>query len=140
MNYYVIILLLVFFGGIAVTIWGWKILKKSQAVGRWPTTKGNIVVSSDKGKNDEHAPNIQYQYVIDGKSFQQSFQFPSDVESMPELSARYVNKYPVGCEVKVYYNPVNPDDAVLESRLQGDWMIFVMGIVTTMAAGFALLS
>ncbi|MBL4850802.1 MAG: DUF3592 domain-containing protein [Gammaproteobacteria bacterium] len=140
MNYYVIILLLVLLGGIGVTIWGWKILLVSRKMSQWPAVEGEITKSNSAHLSGEFSPNIQYHYVVNGKGYQRDFEFPRDVESIPELSASYIKKYPMGKKVTVYYNTSNPDEAVLEPTLRGDWMILVLGLVAIVAAVLALLS
>lgn len=134
MNYYGIILLIVVFSGVAVTLWGWKILVTSRKIGQWPTIEGRIVKSETNGRGDHLLPEIEFSYAVDNKPYTQRFDFPPDVDPMPELSASYVEKYPLGKKVTVYYNPENPSDATLETSLRGDWMILVLGMIVTVAS------
>ncbi len=129
MNYYVIILLLVVLLGIAVAMWGWRILSNSRKKLQWPTAKGEIITSEANKDSYDPQLNIQFRYVVEGKEYSGKYSLPDDVDVLPELVTKKLSDFPLGKSVDVFYNPLNPDDASLEPGLQGDWLIFVLGII-----------
>ncbi len=129
MNPYIIILAIVTVSGIAISIWGWQILKASQKSRNWPSVDGVIEESTPDSVEDDLLPHIVYHYQVNGNNLRSSFQFPSGTNPLPEFAQAYVKKYPVGANVKVYYNPENPQQSTLEPSAQGDWMILVVGIM-----------
>lgn len=129
MNYYIIILLLVLLCGTGVASWGWKILADSKKKAQWPTVKGRIVRSEVvKGSYDPQL-DIQYQYSVAGREYTQRYNFPNDVDVLPELVESTLKKFPLEKSVDVFYDPANPEGSALEPGLQGDWLIFALGII-----------
>ncbi len=128
MNLYSLILIIIILGGIGLSIWGWSILKKSRRMEQWPRTRGKIEVFNDSSKENDLLPEIIFSYRVDGKTYRRQFEFPEGTHPLPEFVTFYKNKYPVGIEVDVYYDPQHPETATLEPSTQGDWMILAMGI------------
>ncbi len=94
---------------------------KRQESQAWPTTPGVVVLSRvevhGSGENSRTVPMVVYQYQVNGQPFQgniikagsQFFRVQGSRE--PYL---IVDRYPVGAQVMVYYNPANPADCALE--------------------------
>jgi len=137
-NAYSIILVLVLLSGIAITAWGWRILRQAQQKKQWPTTEGTITESEPVSKHDDLLPHIVFSYQVAGHHYQQTFQFPDDTNPLPEFSRAYVKKYPVGQTVLVYYDPGQPQTATLEPATQGDWMVLAIGILMAFGGAAAL--
>jgi hypothetical protein len=89
---------------------------------RWPAIEGTIVKSRlvgtavrgwDGDYFVETNVNINYRYSVNGSVY-----FSSRVNSIKspfnEYPRNYADRYPLGKDVIVYYNPKNPSDAVLE--------------------------
>jgi hypothetical protein len=106
----------------------WYVLdqrKKARAVRQasrdWPSTKGKIVksrVELSSGRDMTTVePKIQYEYQVGGRPYQ-SDQIHSGDKIFESISKEetydLVDRYPVGREVTVYYNPNNPAEAALE--------------------------
>ena len=132
LNLYPAILGAVLLAGLGITIWGWKILANSRKIKQWPTVEGMIEKSYEKPENDL-LPHIIFSYQVEAKQHQRKFKFPEGTHPLPEFNKAYLNKYPVGKNVTVYYNPNQPETSTLEPETQGDWMILALGIM--MAAG-----
>jgi hypothetical protein len=110
------------FGGI-----GWFLNKKSKeakalrdAARNWPSTVGKVITSRAEVSGGEYTsvvPFIVYQYNVYGRDYSNSQIKAGDVH-MSSYSSRAaydkVDKYPVGSEVTVYYNPENPQQSALE--------------------------
>lgn len=131
-NPYVIILSLFIVAGLTASFWGWRIISKSRESLAWPHTDGTITRSDAASEADDLLPLIEYSYAVDGRSFQTSHQFPPSVSPSQELSKQYLQRYPVGVSIQVYYQPDNPQHATIEPGMaSGDWFVFALGLLTT---------
>ena len=110
------------FGGI-----GWFLNKKSkeakslrEAARNWATTTGKIITSRVEVSGGEYTsvrPFVVYQYNVYSQDYSNSQIKAGDVHmSSYNSRAAYdkVDKYPVGSEVTVYYNPEDPQQSALE--------------------------
>lgn len=87
---------------------------------RWPAVDG-LVISSELLRDCKHVGllgkgyHITYEYEIAGEQYSSGcvngLPFPHLTEN---VARRIVERYPVGKQVKVYYKPENPEDAMLE--------------------------
>lgn len=101
--------------------------KAEQSV-NWPTTSGRVIesrISEHKSQDEDgyttytYAPVVRFEYQVDGVTH------TSDrmaVGSKIAISNRkkveqQIAGYPEGKLIKVYYNPQNPAEAILETRL-----------------------
>ena len=110
------------FGGI-----GWFINKKSKeaktlraAAKNWASTPGKVITSRVEVSGGEYtsvSPFIVYQYNVYDREYSNS-QIRAGDAHMSSYSSRdsynMVDKYPVGAEVTVYYDPENPQQSALE--------------------------
>ena len=87
----------------------------------WTSTMGNVLSSSVQsrrtGNSTSTYPVVVYQYSVNGQSFQSQTikageQF-FNVRIMGQAQET-VNRYPIGAQVMVYYNPANPQESALE--------------------------
>lgn len=140
MNAYPIIIGLVILGGIGVTALGWQIMRQSKKVREWPSIEGLIIESEPTSELDELLPHIVYSYKVDDQTLQQTFEFPSGTNPMPEFAQAYVKKYPLDAKVQVFYNPQQPQQSTLEPGAQGDWMVLALGIMMAAGGAAALLA
>ena len=110
------------FGGI-----GWFLNKKSKeakilrnAARNWASTTGKITKSRVEVTGGERAtisPHIVFEYNVYGRDYSGSQIKAGDVHWASYTSrAAYdvVDKYPVGSEVTVFYDPENPEQSALE--------------------------
>ena len=86
----------------------------------WPTTGGTILSNRFSGvtikeyDGDVYTTSgvyIRYEYSVDGISYESLSINSIDTPFYP---SSYANRYPVGKNIIVYYNPNNPAEAVLE--------------------------
>lgn len=138
-NLYSVILGTVFVGGIIITTWGWLILARSNRMKSWPTTKGVIEQSSHESEANDLLPHIVFSYRVEGVNYLRAFKFPEGTHPLPEFNKTYLDRYPVGKKVDVYYDPAKPEKATLEPQTQGDWMILALGIMMIIGGAAALL-
>jgi len=130
-NPYSIILGLFTAAGIITTLWGWSVIVKARKSASWPSVAGKIVRSETEAENDNMLPDIRFSYTIDGKDYQKLIEFPASTTPTQEFSKDYTKRFPQGADVKVFYNPDNHQQAILEPGQQpGDWMILAFGLGT----------
>lgn len=86
----------------------------------WPTTGGTILSNRLRGTQFKEYNGdfytiivvyIRYEYSVDGISYESLSINSIDTPFYP---SSYANRYPVGKNIIVYYNPKNPAEAVLE--------------------------
>lgn len=94
---------------------------KRQESQTWPTTPGVVAMSRVEvrsgGESTSVVPVVVYQYEVRGQVYQGNIiragsnYFRVQGSREPYL---IVDRYPVGAQVMVYYNPANPADSALE--------------------------
>ncbi len=111
----------------------------------WPTVPG-IVSRSEvsvwkKDSQTHYQPDIAYSYTIDGKKYSSSKitvgepPLDNNVSKAKSVQA----KYPVGKEVKVWYDPELPESAALEPGIKtGDIMLASISILFFAVGLFAI--
>ena len=110
------------FGGL-----GWFLNKRSKegkamldAAQSWPSTPGEVIKSRVQVSGGDHttvSPYILYNYQvggmdISGTQIRAGDQFYESHST--QQSYDLIDKYPVGAQVTVYYNPKDPTQAALE--------------------------
>lgn len=99
---------------------GLHLVHKANASRRWPSVDGVIASSTlekVKGEDEDafRRPNIGYSFSVDGESYYSAhLAFPSGGSERLKKANKIVEKYPVGKAVRVFYNPANPWESVLE--------------------------
>ncbi|MEW6029217.1 MAG: DUF3592 domain-containing protein [Chloroflexota bacterium] len=129
--------------------------KRSQG---WLTTPGKVVHSRlkstfvSRGGRKSHnldgsvrlvtayIPDVVYEYRANAEVFQSSQifigqQFPSPLS----FASGFIEKYPVGKEVDVFYNPEKPATAVLERNRFKELSGQLVGGILFLLLGFAIL-
>lgn len=99
---------------------GWPVLQNAKASQQWPSTKGAVtaseVIRSRSDDGVQYKPEILYNYRVGKEDYQQgNIRYDGDWSTSSSTYAnRMVQKYPVGKQVDVYYDPDDPFEAVLE--------------------------
>jgi hypothetical protein len=105
-----------FGGGMGYAAWcafeGWR-------ARNWPTAPGEITSSKIDfhfGRGGPHyTPTVAYTYSIAGIGYQaERLQFGDPDYSFESRALRRLQRYPVGSQITVRYDPNSPDRAVLE--------------------------
>lgn len=140
MNPYILILGLFAGAGLLIMLWGWRIIARARQTRHWPATEGVIEQSDTTSDTNDLLPTIVFRYVAAGQPRQGTLEFPAGITPTPEFTQRYLDRYPVGEKIRVYYDPQHPERSTLEPGLgQGDWLIFAVGLVATvMGTGMLL--
>jgi Protein of unknown function (DUF3592) len=122
-----------------------------RAAREWPSAPGKVVISNselrdvrvlDDSREDDHRveqrnfANIVYQYSVAGKQLRNNRVSIGDDRGNFEV-AETIAKYPVGTSVTVFYNPLHPNEAVLERDLpKGLWGCLGIGTAVVLAIVF----
>lgn len=112
----------------------------------WRTTTGRVTRSEvraqkrrdmDDRERTRSVPSVGYEYTVNGKRF--SGDRISLAEIIPESDIEStLDRYPVGKEVTVYYNPADPRQSVLERDLPVDFGKGLTGAFVVLGGGAVL--
>jgi hypothetical protein len=136
--------------GLLLGIAGYKTLQV-RAARAWPSVSGKVVVSGAELRDvkvmdserkggfrteQRNFANIVYEYPVAGKKLRNNrVSIGEDLGNFQV--AETIAKYPVGAAVTVYYNPLHPNQAVLERDLpKGLWGCLGIGTVIVLAIVF----
>jgi hypothetical protein len=122
-----------------------------RAAREWPQTPGKVVISDsevreirvlDDSREDNYRleqrnfANIVYQYAVAGKQLRNNRVSIGEDRGNFEV-AETIAKYPAGMDVTVFYNPLHPNEAVLERDLpKGLWGCLGIGTAIVLAIVF----
>ena len=119
--------------------------QRAAASAQWPQTQGIVTNVGMKTRresegDDWYDPQVQYQYGIGEQQYQGNrIAFGSSSTSAHARAEEIINRYAVGTPVVVYYNPAQPQQAVLEPRATGGNIIFlIVGLDFVLFAGLFL--
>jgi len=133
MNPYTIILSLFVFSSVLATGWGWLVITNGRKTLAWPHVAGTIEESTATSELDDLLPHILFSYSVAEQTYRSTVEFPQGMTPTPEFTAQYMQRFPVGTSVQVYYDPQKPSHATLEpGPIKGDWLIFALGIGSTL--------
>jgi hypothetical protein len=130
--------------------------KAAESLG-WPTILGRVTCSQvevskssdEDGTSYTYIPHIEYAYLLNGLTYtgkQVAFGGFTGTGNTKN-SQLVVNQYPLNAVVNVFFNPVNPNEAVLEQTagsgakgaLIGGILLVVIGVLMALPMLIALL-
>ena len=106
--------------------------KHANAMKKWPTTPGRIIQSYVTTTLQRHrrpyrssgdynvtmyVPRIVYSYDVGGHAYQGDEVGWSTTSNRQSVADKQVKRYPLGTEVRVFYNPDNPAEATLSTSI-----------------------
>jgi hypothetical protein len=126
--------------GLGLTLLGSEMLKNALETKSWPITNGTVT-SSEVGGVMKYYPFVSYTYSID------STVYTSDRISNMNFNTKnisvveeFLKKYPLGSEIKVYYNSEDPSKALLEPGItNGNILLIAFGIIVLAIPVFSIL-
>lgn len=128
-NAYSVIIGLFIVAGLGSSLWASILIARARRTRNWPVTRGVIEISEPASEHDALLPRIVYRYTVDGATFRRTLEFPAGTTPTPELARSYVEKFPTGAHVDVFYNPAQPQQATLERGVAGgDWLVLAFGL------------
>ncbi len=119
-------------------------MREVKAAQTWQTASAKITRSeirskkapdtTRRGQKTINYPAVTYEYIVKGRRY--TGDRISLAESIPESDIEpTLERYPVGAEVTVYYNPNNPNQSVLERDLPVDFGKGLAGIFIVFGGG-----
>jgi Protein of unknown function (DUF3592) len=124
--------------GVWATILGMLNINRAKRSKRWPNTEGEIMRSEVKIKidedNEQHHPDIQYQYSVSGvmyKASRISFGKLDHRNLKRDTAAETVKEYSVGQRILVWYDPLDPNQAtlVVGADVRGSYTQLILGLI-----------
>ena len=135
------LLLLLGIWAITLSIDHYRIIRTSIS---WPSVEGEVVLSQIReeigggpyGVYGTKKPEIRYEYTVDGKKYSSR-----KIKFGRQPSHEIVSRYPTGQKIKVFYNPDNPNQAVLISggSLAGVYIGVILCIIAVAGWIFAVM-
>jgi hypothetical protein len=121
--------------GVALFLLGAYYLYKGISSMQWPSATARILYSHARGgRNPETL--LWYEYFVDNRRYLASnYRNGGNVTPFLGVAEEAAKRYPVGRAVPVYYNPRNPQDALLEPGLW--WGNFVAPVLALLLLGAA---
>lgn len=106
-------------GGSLIVPWAWRSMRMGVASRSWPTAPGEVQKSGIEELPGEDAvtyiPIIDYRYVVNGKGYVgRRVLFGGLAIPTRGNAQEVVDRYPVGQQVTVMYDPANPAESTLE--------------------------
>jgi uncharacterized protein DUF3592 len=132
-------------------LYGWyRDRRRAQSTLSWTPTTGRIMYanveshqsysSSSHTHTTVYSPQVAYEYMVNGMRYQSNqiavgAGYSTSIYSMMEAK---VARYPVGAPVQVFYNPANPQEAVLEHGTAGGNLYLFLAIFIIVLVGSIL--
>jgi uncharacterized protein DUF3592 len=99
-------------------LWGLNTLYAGWSSRSWPTADGKIFYSSARTGGRNYRRQLWYEYNVRGTRYvAENYRVGGNRSPFKDTVKEAAERYPVGHTVKVYYNPSNPSEAVLEPGL-----------------------
>lgn len=107
--------------GLAAIVYAVRQLFRSNRAQSWPAVPGKVVESRLREVTDSDGTTYQayvaYDYFVNGAALHSDVRCPGANQSSSSFTGgakRVLTRYPIGSEIIVYVNPVDPADAMLE--------------------------
>lgn len=139
--------LVLLLAGILLTTLAFRVDRDARASRDWPSTSGTIesaavAMRSEGNERKQFAARIRYAYAVDGRSFSgERVSFESGPSANRGLAEAIVARYAPGSNVRVFYDPLQPERAVLEPGGSPvvPWLLGAGGVVLAAAGVLGLL-
>ena len=137
--------LVVFLAG-ALFLWqGWRSQQKVKASMAWPYVPGRVSSASvrrvvDHGdaqtaESTSYFPLVNYEYQVGAQIYQGNrMAFHERGYSSNKKAFAVVEGFPAGHPIWVFYDPANPQNAVIERAAKGNKFQFVLGAFLVIVA------
>jgi len=122
--------------GVGLSWWGWTILQNARSSASWPSVQGQITdalldYSTDADGGDSYSPQVTYTYAVNGRSYEsQTIKFGENSYGSKRQAQAILDRYPNGQRIAVFYDPTQPDRAVLEPGVSGgSYIVLAIGVL-----------
>jgi hypothetical protein len=136
----------------AYALWsGVRQRSRAQASSGWPSVQGRALSAEVKTRvsrntkshvtHRSYVPSVEYEYLVDGAAYRSSQVVFGELSSTLPADAQHIISETVkGDTVQVFYNPQNPQEAVLvNAKAPGSSRRIAVGALVVLVAGFVLL-
>ena len=124
--------------GVALCVFGLWFTAEANQARSWPKTSGKIIsvtIRSSRGRSNtarRYHAEVTYRYKVDERSFTSKRYRLGDGPNTGDFTQReealaHSKQWAQGASVDVYYNPQEPDSAVLVR--EASWGVYVPGIL-----------
>ena len=139
--------------GLGVVYYGYRLIRKARASTEWPAAQGTVESSAVDVKRErerdsdgdvhyetKYIPRIVYRYQVEGTDYYgEQISFGNTSSRSPNWAYRIRDQYSPGMEVSVYYDPANPQEAVLQPGAKWTtYIVLVIGVVFALTGGLIL--
>lgn len=135
----IVFLITGYLGMIIFSYFGIQRYRKEKDSLNWPQVDGIItlskmnerIVRDDAGESKVWEPLISYEYVVKAEKFIGSdIGGPMRPNAHPKYAQEVINSYPKGKTVSVFYNPAQPEMALLLPGISGETkvLLFFAGV------------
>lgn len=126
--------------GVGLIIFSNRSKKKADASLTWPSVPGRVIsanVRESINRNDDglettsYYPQVEYTYEVNGQDLiSKKLSFGGIIaQKTRDTVVTHLAQYPAGSTVLVYYNPLNPGEAVIERTQAGARWALVVGLI-----------
>jgi hypothetical protein len=132
--------------GLYLVWYGYSSYRQSQASVSWPTVAGKITTSKVTIQEDAdgepcHIGDIEYLYVVKNKEYRNNDVVLGPSACSESEANKIVQKYPARAEVKVFYDPGQPEVSSLEPGANSGSIVFIiLGLIWTAITSLLLLA
>ncbi len=103
--------------GVIVYVFQFRQGLRADASKKWPTASGTVTASALEKLPDKrwrYRAALQYSYRVRGKDYQSNRVFWGGNEGWRRHMTSVVETYPAGCKVRVFYDPKDHAEAVID--------------------------
>ena len=128
-----------FLAGAILLFFAIRTRRKSNASMAWPSTTGQISTASvrqnsstdeDGHVNFTYSPIVEYDFSVNGQAFKgRRINYGITASTTREAAQKEVDRFPIGRQVTVFYNPEKPGEAVLEKKVVTSKVGLILGSV-----------
>ena len=118
--------------------------RKVRQAESWSSTVGTVTLSTidvhrSGGRNSIAYPHVRYSYQVLGREYEAN-KIMLGARIGGSGAQKVIDRYPVGAQVTVFYDPRNPYEAVLEKKGPAPWIMWlVLVIINVVLFGMAAL-
>ena len=125
---YCLLLLCVLGGGVGTYYLGILKVKSLYEAERWPNVQGRVlssrIIESSGDDSTTYRGYVAYSYTVDGREFKNDqVAFMSVSSSCYSCARKIVRDHPQGGSVRVFFNPENPAESVLDRNWRWSYLL-----------------
>jgi hypothetical protein len=112
-NFTLIVPVIMMLAGVGICLFGAYRWQQFNAMAAWPSTQGKVLRSQLRASDGLKSADVEYEYRVIGTRYVSTHR-SAGISDSDTNADDIVTVYPVGESVTVFYNPENPQEAMLE--------------------------